>query len=341
MAVVGSSYAPLLLLDAQQVIIAASTSFCDAFEIDAATIEGKSLSQIGAGEWASPKVAALLKATISGIAEVEAYEMDLKRDGERTRRLVLHARKLDYDDADNIRLLLTISDVTQAQIDDRLKDDLLREKTILLQEVQHRVANSLQIIASVLLQNARKVQSEESRNQLTDAHQRVMSIAALQRQLAASTLGDVALKPYFTQLCDSLAASMIPDQSLLSLVVDADDSVTTAEASVSLGLIVTELVINALKHAFPGRRKGQVTVSYRSVGEAWTLSVGDNGVGMPKSPAASKPGLGSKIVEALAGQLDARIDIARQTPGAIVSVIHGRPGALGGGLAARRIGATV
>jgi len=200
MAVVGSSYAPLLLLDAQQVIIAASTSFCDAFEIDAATIEGKSLSQVGAGEWASPKVAALLKATISGIAEVEAYEMDLKRDGERTRRLVLHARKLDYDDADNIRLLLTISDVTQALIDDKLKDDLLREKTILLQEVQHRVANSLQIIASVLLQNARKVQSEESRNQLTDAHQRVMSIAALQRQLAASTLGDVALKPYFIQL---------------------------------------------------------------------------------------------------------------------------------------------
>src|SRR3546814_18014176 len=81
--------------------------------------------------------------------------------------------------------------------------DVCSSDLILLQELQHRVANSLQIIASVLMQSARRVQSEEARGHLHDAHNRVMSIATLQQQLAASRLGDVELRGYFTQLCES------------------------------------------------------------------------------------------------------------------------------------------
>src|SRR3546814_1472945 len=110
---------------------------------------------------------------------------------------------------EQIRLLLSISDVTDARSSEKLKDDLLREKAILLQELQHLVANSLQIIASVLMQSARRVQSEEARGHLHDAHNRVMSIATLQQTLAASRLGDVELRGYFTQLCESLGASLI------------------------------------------------------------------------------------------------------------------------------------
>src|SRR3546814_8714869 len=87
--------------------------------------------------------------------------MDLKG-AAAPRRLVLSAQKLDYGDMEQVRLLLTISDVTDARSSEKLKDDLLREKAILLQELQHRVANSLQIIASVLMQSARRVQPEEA-----------------------------------------------------------------------------------------------------------------------------------------------------------------------------------
>ena len=76
-------------------------------------------------------------------------------------------------------------DVTDARIAEKLKDDLLKEKAVLLQELQHRVANSLQIIASVLMQSARRVQSDEARTHLQQAHQRVMSVASLQHHLAA------------------------------------------------------------------------------------------------------------------------------------------------------------
>ena len=86
-----------------------------------------------------------------------------------------------------MRLLLAVSDVTDARLAEKLKDDLLREKAILFQELQHRVANSLQIIASVLMQSARRMQSAETTSHLYDAHSRVMSVAALQQQLAASS----------------------------------------------------------------------------------------------------------------------------------------------------------
>jgi two-component sensor histidine kinase len=180
------------------------------------------------------------------------------------------------------------------------------------------VANSLQIIASVLLQSARNVQSEETRDHLENAHHRVLSIAAVQKHLAASSSADVELRPYFTQLCESLGASMIEDPKQTTLEVRSDDGVRDAEASMALGLIVTELVINALKHAFPDHRRGGIVVDYAARGEDWTLQVRDDGVGMKQS----QPGLGTSIVEALSRQLKAEHVVTSDRTGTVVSVRH-------------------
>lgn len=186
LAVIASSDVPLLLLDGNFTVIVASRSFCQTFGIDPKTIDGRNLSILGAGEGGAPQLLSLLRATASGFAKVEGYQMELRRQGEKLRHLSLNAQELDYADPGNVRILLTVSDVTAARDAEMAKDVLLREKDVLLQELHHRVANSLQIIASVLLQSARKVQSGETRKYLHDAHHRVMSVAALQRQLAAS-----------------------------------------------------------------------------------------------------------------------------------------------------------
>jgi two-component system, sensor histidine kinase PdtaS len=321
LALVAASDAPILLLDGDLTVISASASFSQAFQIDPTTAAGRSLFALGAGEWNVPQLRSLLKLTLEGAAPVGAYEMDLKRAGLAPRRLVITAHQLIYDDPANLRVLLAVSDVTDARLAERLKDDLLREKAILYQELQHRIANSLQIIASVLMQSARRVNSAQTRSHLFDAHSRVMSVAALQRQLAASNVGEVHLRDYFTELCQSIGDSMIQDPERLRLTVEVDDSVAEPEVSVSLGLIVTELVINALKHAFPAHRDGDIRVNYRADAQDWTLSVADDGVGMPLD-VAPKTGLGTSIVESLAKQLGARVLTSDAHPGTKVLVVH-------------------
>lgn len=322
LAVIVASNEPLLFLSADQKIIAASTSFCQAFEVDPATVCGKNLVQLGTGEWAIPQLASLLSATASGIAVIEPYEIQLRRPNRETRQLILHVRVLADENANKVRLLLAVTDVTSIRSEARQKDDLIREKAILVQEVQHRVANSLQIIASVLMQSARRVQSEEARGYLQTAHHRVMSMAAVQKLLSASENDKVSLGPYLSLLCASLGASMIVDSDRLSISVSVDNSVVDAGISISLGLIVTELVINALKHAFPEQPKGTIKVEYGSEGKDWRLSVTDDGIGMPTGADAPKAGLGTGIVEALSRNLRGEIELADAAPGTSVIVQH-------------------
>jgi two-component sensor histidine kinase len=325
MALVESSKAQLLLLDDEVVVIGASSSFCNAFNLDPLTIANRRLADLGAGEWDVPQLNSLLLATIAGAAEIEAYEMDLVRKGRDTCRLILSAHKLDYFDTEKVRVVLAATDVTATRLAAEQKDALVREKQVLLQELQHRVANSLQIIASVLMQSARRVQSEETRVHLRDAHSRVMSIAMLQRQLAVSQLKSVQLRTYFGDLCQSISASMIGDPITLTLEANIDDTATNSDVSVSMGLIVTELVINAIKHAFHGPvAGGKIMVSFAADERGWLLSVSDNGVGMPSGDKRGKPGLGTGIVEALSTQLEASVTVLDANPGTRVEVRHGQ-----------------
>ena len=326
MALVESSKAPLLLLDDDVVVIGASRSFCNTFNLDPHTIANRKLAQIGAGEWDVPQLNSLLLATISGAAEIDAYEIDLVREGKATCRLILSAHKLDYFDTDKVRVVLAATDVTATRLAEKQKDDLVHEKQVLLQELQHRVANSLQIIASVLMQSARRVQSEETRLHLHDAHSRVMSVAMLQKQLAVTQLKTVELRTYFTDLCRSISASMIGDPKGLTLEATVDDTSTNSDVSVSMGLIVTELVINAIKHAFPVQTGGgKITVSFAADEGAWLLSVSDNGAGMSVGKKRGKPGLGTGIVEALSKQLDASVTVLDANPGTRVEIRRAQP----------------
>ena len=128
----------------------------------------------------------------------------------------------------------------------------MRQKELLLEEMQHRIANSLQIIASILLLKARSVQSEETRGHLQDAHKRVMSVAAVQQHLQASGHGEpIAVGPYLSKLCATLAQSMIGETRPVALETKVSGGTVVSSEAVSIGLIVIESVINALKHAFP------------------------------------------------------------------------------------------
>jgi two-component sensor histidine kinase len=316
---------PVLVLDEKLRVIAASRSFYLAFKVSAEDTEGRLLYALGDGQWDIPKLRVLLENIIPEHGVMEGYEVEHEFPDLGQRTMCLNARQVFYKGGANRTILLGIEDITERRILEREKEELLRQKGVLLEELQHRVANSLQIIASILLLKARAVQSQETRLHLEDAHQRVLSAAAVQKQLYASeATGSVEIAPYLVKLCASLATSMIGDSRPISLKVVGGGGSASSRQAESLGLIVTELVMNALKHAFPEvKAEGQIIVAYDMAGTNWKLSVSDDGIGKPDDVfAQGKSGLGTGIVKALSQQLDAQVDTSAGPLGTTVSITH-------------------
>jgi chemotaxis protein methyltransferase CheR len=323
-AIVDTVREPLVVLDRDLRVVSASRSYYSTFGGAPGNTQGRLFYELADRQWDIPALRNLLEEVIPRHLTIEAYEVEQEFTPTGRRTLLLNARQV-FDEANpESTLLLAIEDVTRRRAADREKDALLREKEMLLEEIRHRVANSLQIIASILLMKARAVQSEETRLHLQDAHQRVMSVATVQEQLRGTGHGDqIEIGPYLEKLCDSLAKSMIGGDRSIAVVVDAGAGAAISSRAVSMGLIVTELLINAVKHAFPGGRSGEIRVGYASAGTEWRVSVSDDGVGRAHETGRAVPtGLGTRLIEALAQQLEARVEIADRAEGTLVSVIH-------------------
>jgi two-component sensor histidine kinase len=322
-AIVDTVREPLIVLDSALRVVTASRSFYRTFKVSPEETVGCPLYDLGDGQWNIPALRQLLEEIIPEHATVEEYEVvhDFPSIGRRT--MLLNAREVFHELEGGVSLLLAIEDVTDRRALEAEKDELLRQKDFLLEEMNHRVNNSLQIIASILLLKAQTVQSEETRGHLRDAHQRVLAIATLQNQLYPSAFGEpINAKSYLTRLCESLAAAMIMNGQPVSITVEAEEGTTTSQQAVSMGLMATELVINALKHAFPHPGSGTIIVGFESSASAWRLSVTDDGVGMGKPLAVTtvKMGLGTSIIEALTRQLGGRISTSAASPGTSVSI---------------------
>ena len=316
---------PLLVLDEDQRITAASRSFYQTFKLAGQDLRGQVLFDIDGGQWNIPELRELLQTIAKDQETIEGYEVDREFPVIGRRTMLLNVRKVYYAKGTRSSVLLAFEDVTDRRAVELQLRELMQEKDMLLQEMQHRVSNSLQIIASILLLKARTVQSEETRLQLEDAHQRVLSVAAVQQHLdVAGRGGSIEVGNYLSRLCETLAQSMIGDSRPISLKVDADAGTVLSHQAVSIGLIVTELVMNALKHAFPGEKKDAAIVfSYKVAGTDWKLTISDNGVGKPDLSANQKKGgLGTSLVQSLAKQLDAQVDIASDSHGRAISVTH-------------------
>ena len=325
-AIVDTIREPLLVLDKDLRIVAASRSFYQAFRMKREEVQGRPIFALGNGQWDLPELRVLLEQILPKHTVMDGYEVEQEFSPLGRRTMVLNARTVFYEENARALILLAIEDITDRRTAERGLADLLQQKETLLSEMQHRVANSLQIIASILLLKARTVQSDEIRLHLHDAHRRVMSVAAVQQQLQASGPGEhLPIAPYLTRLCETLAGSMIGEGHDIRIEVEAGAGEVTSTEAVSIGLIVTELVINALKHAFTDRAaSGRILVSYEVSNKDWSLTVSDNGVGVAEGATTkATAGLGTSIVQALAKQLDGRVEITRSAPhGMTVSILH-------------------
>jgi chemotaxis protein methyltransferase CheR len=287
---------PVLLLDGTLRVVAVNRAYCLAFKAEMKDLQGRPVRVISDARWDTPEVRAMLGRIRARSVSADFHEMEQEVPGAGRHTLILHASG-GVDEAQGRRLLLlSIEDVSDRRAAERESGRLLQQMETLLLANQHQIANSLQIVASILLLKARPVQSQETRAHLENVHARIMAVATVQQQLLGTKdAGRIALAPYLARLCETLGASMGAENRSVSIACTVDDRPVPATEAVSLGLIVTELVINALKHAFVDNlNDGRIAVTYGLSGDTWCLAVSDNGGGR-RVQAATTPGLGTGI----------------------------------------------
>lgn len=318
-AIVGTLREPIVILNADLNVVVGNNAFYEKFGLNYEKIQGKQFAQLGSGEWNIPALVTLLSQVIPEKTKVEGYEVIHTFENLGLRVMVLDARTLKVENKED-EIFVSITDITEERKVLREKESLMLQKDTLLKEMRHRIANSLQLIASIILLKAGAVKSNKTKAYLEDAHDRILSVATVQRNLEPTSEGSqVPMLDYLHTLCESLAKSMIGGRKPITLKVSGGGGTVTPDEAISVGLITTELVINSLKHAFPDG-EGQITVTYESKGSTWKLSVGDDGVGLEATSGGE--GLGTSIVESLASQLNAVVERVSTERGTVVSISH-------------------
>ena len=202
---------------------------------------------------------------------------------------------------------------------DRL-ERLAAQQAVLLREVNHRVANSLQLISAMIGLQARRLEGD-ARNLLRRAAERVDAVALVHRRLYTSNdVEFVEMDQYLENLVAEFRRALEPDGNTCQIELTTEPVRVETDKAVSIGLIVNELVTNALKYAYPGRDPGPVRIGMTQAGGGLRLSIEDDGVGYsqgdstPQSPIKGT-GVGGVIVKAMADTLKATITHAPTWPG--------------------------
>jgi two-component sensor histidine kinase len=179
---------------------------------------------------------------------------------------------------------------------------------LLLREVNHRVANSLAIVAGLARMQRAMVTDEAAKHVINEMEARILAVAGVHKRLYTSQdVQTVDVKAYLTGLVEELSAAMQAWGSNHNIKLQAEPMTLPTDKAVSLGIIVTELVTNAYKYAYTGNQAGDIRVSMNRVGSQACLSVEDDGVGWSRSDPATGTGLGTRVIKAMSTNFGAEI----------------------------------
>jgi PAS domain S-box-containing protein len=239
------------------------------------------------------------------------YFLEQKTDNEYIRHLESRVTGIISPNGDIIGYSLFSRDITERkQVELKIQASLL-EKETLLKEIHHRVKNNLQVISSLLDLQSSHVQDEKAKAALRESMERVRTMATIHTQLYQSQdLTKVDIGLFMRDLISNISQSYGRVASAVKINVDNDETMLGIDASIPCGLILNELVTNALKHAFPGGKEGKINITMRSEDNQAVLTISDNGIGFPKPIDFNNlKSLGLQLVNILVRQINGKIDL--------------------------------
>jgi PAS domain S-box-containing protein len=216
------------------------------------------------------------------------------------------------DEEGKLSSLLAVSrDITErVRMEEEIQQSL-QEKEMLLKEIHHRVKNNLMIIASLLNLQSRYIKDKEALGIFKESQSRANSMALIHEKLYRSTdLKRINFGEYIRTLANDLFRTYTDGSGRIDLNINVEDVMMDINTSIPLGLILNELVANALKHGFPGKMSGDICVDFRSVGEEYQLKVGDTGISFPDDlDYRNTDSLGLQLVNNLTNQIGGQIEL--------------------------------
>lgn len=311
----------LLVLEPDLTVRFANRSFCKTFAVAREDTVGKKLYELGNRQWDIPKLRGLIQTIVPEHASIDGFEVDLVFPSIGRRVMLLNARKVYRPGNNTTQILLAIEDVTErVQLEHQQSLAHQRIET-LLQELAHRVKNSLQTIASIVRIEAAGHRSGQGKGALERVSNRISAIARLYANLEkADTIRTIDASIYLKEVCANLIASVNEEGGrTISLKTDIASELLPTERTIPIGLIVNELVMNAIKYAFPDGTGGTVTVALKRESGELRVTVADDGRGTDFRPSDS--GLGGRLVEGFAQQLGGRVERESGGKGTTVRLI--------------------
>jgi len=217
-----------------------------------------------------------------------------------------------YDSEGNVcEISLVAHDITEKKYTEKEIVESLKEKEVLLKEIHHRVKNNLQVISSILNLQSSFVKDEKTLDILEESRNRIRSMAIIHESLyQTSNFSSINFSDYLLNLTTSLIASYRVHSGSVELKTQVDRVELVLDQAIPCGLLVNELITNALKYAFPGNRSGVIFMGLTEKEMCIELVISDDGVGMPEGfSILNSDTLGLQLVNTLVEQLDGEIRV--------------------------------
>ncbi len=210
------------------------------------------------------------------------------------------------------RVIIITEDITERKFAQVNLEKSLAEKEVLLKEVHHRVKNNMQVISSILKLQSRYIKDEQSLELFQECQNRVKSMALIHEKLYQSeSFEKIDFDQYIKVLTKQLFRSFSNSGCIIRTYIDSNNVKLTMTKAIPCGLIINELVSNSLKHAFKGRKEGEIKLTMNKTGENYSLDYSDNGVGFPPDlDFRNTDSLGMQLIYALSNQLHGEITLS-------------------------------
>jgi two-component system CheB/CheR fusion protein len=304
---------PLLFLDQALHVRVANEAFYQAFQVAPETTMQRPLYALGNGQWDIPRLRELLESIIPQAGVVHNFEVTHTFDAIGRRTMRLNGRRLALEAPDEAVILLAIQDITDLRHTHDELERALAERALLLRELHHRVKNNLQLVSSLLSLQADTTADPVVQRAFADSQRRIQAMALVHEQLSQSpALSSIDVQAYLRHLAITTVEAYAPSHRI-GLHLDVEAVPIGLGTTIPCALILTELLTNALQHAFPAGQTGDVAVTWRrEADDQLRLSVRDTGVGLPPHvDLAQSSSLGFTIVQTLVEQLDGRLQVER------------------------------